>query len=67
MDTVNMISGHQYAMFTTKVMLAAILRQYKFSTDLAMSDLRPKFEVTLRLTNKHMVRLERRIWPTQNE
>lgn len=56
------LSGYQYAMFTMKVMLSTILRNYKFNTKLAMRDLRPKFEVTLRLTNKHMVGVERRVW-----
>lgn len=58
------VSGNQYAMVTTKVMLSAILRQYEFSTELTMSDLRPKFEVTLRLSNKHMVKVKQRVWST---
>lgn len=56
------VSGYQYAMNTIKVMLSAILRQYEFSTELTMGDLRPKFEVTLRLSNKHMVTVKRRVW-----
>lgn len=45
-----------------KVMLSAILRHYKFNTDLVMSDLQLIFGITLKLRNKHMVGVERRRW-----
>lgn len=55
-------SGHQYAMFSMKVMVSAILRHFKLSTDLKMSDLELEFGVALKLANEHMIRVERRNW-----
>lgn len=49
-------------MFSLKVMLSAALRHYKFSTNLALSDLQLEYEVTLKLCNKHMVSAEKRHW-----
>ncbi|XP_031632669.1 probable cytochrome P450 313a4 [Contarinia nasturtii] len=54
--------GYQYAMFSMKVMLSAILRNFQFSTQLTMSDLELCFDVSLKLKNKHMVRLVHRSW-----
>lgn len=54
--------GYQYGMISMKVALSAILRHYKFTTALNLSDLELKFELTLKITNKHMVGMERRIW-----
>lgn len=54
--------GLQYAMISMKVALSAILRKYKFTTELKLSDLEFKFELTLKLVNKHMVGMERRVW-----
>lgn len=45
-----------------KVALSAILRRYKFTTALKLSDLEFKFELTLKISNRHMVGMERRIW-----
>ncbi|XP_055297855.1 cytochrome P450 4C1-like [Sitodiplosis mosellana] len=47
--------GYQYAMFSMKVMLATLLRNYQFSTDLKWTDLELKLEITLKLENKCMV------------
>lgn len=49
-------------MISMKVVLAGILRKYKFDTDLKLNELEMKFELTLKLANKHMVRMERRKW-----
>lgn len=49
-------------MFALKVMLSAILRHYKFTTDLSMADLTFKYEIVLKLVNRHMVGVERRHW-----
>lgn len=54
--------GHQYAMFSMKVMLATLLRKYKFSTELKWTDLELKIEITLRLVNKYMVEVNPRSW-----
>lgn len=49
-------------MFSMKVMVSAILRHFKLSTDLKMSDLELEFGIALKLANKHMIRVERRNW-----
>lgn len=49
-------------MISMKVILAGILRKYRFTTNLKLSDLEMRFELTLKLSNKHMVGMERRIW-----
>lgn len=56
------VLGYQYAIMSIKVVLSKLLRSYKFKTDLQMSDLELKFEVTLKLSNKYPVRVERRNW-----
>lgn len=43
-----------------KVLLSSILRQYKFSTHLRLEDIITKFEVTLKIENRHLVTVERR-------
>lgn len=55
-------AGYQYGMISMKVVLSAILRRYKFRTDLKLSDLELKFELTLKISNRHMVGMERRVW-----
>lgn len=51
-------------MISMKVIMAGIMRKYKFTTNLKLTDLEMKFELTLKLANKHMVGMERRIWWT---
>lgn len=41
-------------------MLADVVRKYRFTTDLKIEDIRCKWDVTLKLENKHMVKIERR-------
>lgn len=43
-----------------KTMLSALLRHYKFSTNLKMEDLKWKFEITMKLVNTHLVTIEKR-------
>lgn len=52
--------GIKYAWMSMKVMLSAIIRKYKFSTHLRFEDIIMKFEVTLKIDNRHMVTVERR-------
>lgn len=52
--------GYKYAMLSLKVMLVTLLRSYKFSTALAMKDLQPEMNITLKLKNKHLVKAIRR-------
>ncbi|XP_037041326.1 cytochrome P450 4C1-like isoform X1 [Bradysia coprophila] len=52
--------GMKYAYLSMKTMLSALLRHYKFSTSLKMEDLQWKFEITMKLVNTHLVRVEKR-------
>lgn len=54
-------------MISLKVMMAGILRKYRFTTDLKMDELVLKFELTLKLGNRYLVAMERREWPAQTE
>lgn len=54
--------GYQYAMFSLKVMLSAILRNFVLSSDLKMSNLELNHGIVLQLQNKHLVTVERRKW-----
>jgi hypothetical protein len=45
-----------------KTVLAYMLRNYRFTTDMKMEEMEWDFSVTLRLVNKHMVKAERREW-----
>jgi len=58
--------GFQYAMISMKVIMSGLLRRYRYTTDLKMSDLVLRFELTLKLDNKHLVKIERREWPKSN-
>ncbi|XP_050091431.1 cytochrome P450 4C1-like [Anopheles aquasalis] len=52
--------GYRYGLMSMKVMLCHLLRAYRFSTDLAMDQLTLKLNITLKIANKHMVRIVRR-------
>ncbi|XP_063709425.1 cytochrome P450 4c21-like [Culicoides brevitarsis] len=52
--------GYKYAMLSMKSMLFELLRNYRFSTTLTMRDLRPNMNITLKLGNKHMVKIDKR-------
>ncbi|XP_049534888.1 cytochrome P450 4C1-like [Anopheles darlingi] len=52
--------GYRYGLMSMKVMLCQMLRAYRFSTDLTMDQLTLKLSITLKITNKHMVRIVRR-------
>lgn len=54
--------GYKYAMLSMKSMLLELLRNYRFSTTLTMADLRPNMNITLKLGNKHMVKIDERIF-----
>lgn len=60
-------SGYQYAMRSIKVILSAVLRRYRFTTNLSLPGLELKYEISLKLANKHMVALDRRIWWNKKE
>lgn len=54
--------GNHQSMILMKVILSACVRNFKFTTNLKMINLEQNYEVTLKLVNKHMVSIERRIW-----
>lgn len=55
--------GMQYAKISMKILLARMLRQFKFTTHLKISDVRPKIEITLKLASGDLVQVERRCEP----
>lgn len=50
----------KYGYMSVKIIIASLLRHYKFSTNLRMEDLQWKFEVTMKLVNTHLVKIEKR-------
>lgn len=52
--------GFKQAMMSLKIMLATLIKNYKFSTSLKMEELRLRFDLTMDLTNKHMVSIQER-------
>lgn len=52
--------GIKYAWISVKIMLAGLLRKYQFKTDQKYADLRFKWDITLKLSKKHMVVVEKR-------
>ncbi|XP_050069636.1 probable cytochrome P450 313b1 [Anopheles maculipalpis] len=52
--------GYKYGLMSMKVMLCHLLTAYRFSTDLTMDQLTLKLDITLKIANKHMVRVVRR-------
>jgi cytochrome P450 len=54
--------GYKYAYMAMKVVMAYMLRRYKFSTELKLKDLEWDVSITLKLINKHMVTAEKRDW-----
>jgi cytochrome P450 family 4 len=54
--------GYKYANMAMAIVLAHLIRHYKFSTALQMDELTFDFCITLRLINKHMVTAEKRTW-----
>ncbi|KAJ6636721.1 putative cytochrome P450, partial [Pseudolycoriella hygida] len=54
--------GIKYGWMSMKVMLSALLRRYKFTTDLKLEDLVGKWDITLKIVNRHFVRIEPRVY-----
>lgn len=55
-------SGLQYAMISMKVILSGLFRRFKYTTNLKLNELVMRFELTLKLDNKHMVEITNRDW-----
>lgn len=56
------MTGSKYAWIQMKITIAYILRNFKFTTNLKMEDLRLRLTITLQLINRHMVQVERRVF-----
>lgn len=54
--------GIKYAWCAAKIILAHLLRRYKFTTDLKYEDVRTKITCILKISNERPVRVERRQW-----
>lgn len=52
--------GYNYAMISVKIALIKILSEFKFTTNLKMNELVLKLVGTLKLQNKHLVKVHRR-------
>lgn len=50
----------KYAWISMKIMIAALVIKYKFTTDLKFDELTTKWDITLKIVNKHMVKVEKR-------
>lgn len=51
----------KYAWISMKILLANLLLNFTFSTDLKMEDLTYRWDLTLKIDNKQMVKLEKRV------
>lgn len=54
--------GMKYADIAVKIVVARLLRRYKFTSDLKMEDIRTKMHVVLEISNENPVKIERRIF-----
>lgn len=54
--------GMKFAYVAVKIVVARLLRRYKFSSDLKMEDIRTKLHVVLEISNENPVKIERRIF-----
>jgi cytochrome P450 family 4 len=54
------ITGQRYAMLLVKIMLIYLLKTYKFTTRLKQDELKFFFTISLKLVNKHLVKMEKR-------
>lgn len=52
--------GMRYSYISMKILLATLLRNYRFTTNLKMNDVRMRYEITLKNVCGNMVRVERR-------
>ncbi|XP_021704581.1 cytochrome P450 4C1 [Aedes aegypti] len=52
--------GMRYANVSMKVLLAKLVKRFRFKTDLTMKDLKFEAAFLMMLANKHMMRIERR-------
>lgn len=55
------VAGYNYAVISVKIALVKIISEFKFTTTLKMDELVLKLVGTLKLQNKHMVQVQRRV------
>lgn len=53
--------GMRYSFIAMKVILATLLRNYRFATNLTMADVSMRYEITLKNIRGNMVRVQKRI------
>lgn len=53
--------GYRFAMVFIKVVLVSLMKNFKFTTDSKLADLRYKYGMTLKLTKNHFVLIEKRM------
>lgn len=56
----SLMTGYSYAMYTMKLALAHIVRNYRLTSPLKLSELRIRLSVSFRLLNKTLVQVHRR-------
>lgn len=54
------MTGYVYAMYTMKLSLAHIIRNYRLTSPLKLADLKIKFSISFRMLNKMMIQMHRR-------
>lgn len=54
--------GIKYAWHVSKIILAHLLRRYKFTSHLKYEDIRTKVSIILKIANKNPISVERRDW-----
>lgn len=52
--------GTKYAYMLMKVIMVHLINNYRFSTDLTYDQLKFRVDITLKLVNKHMVKVHKR-------
>ncbi|XP_058451458.1 cytochrome P450 4C1-like [Malaya genurostris] len=52
--------GYKYGLMSMKIMMCHLLRSYRFRSPLKMEELQLKMSITLKVTNKHLVQIEKR-------
>lgn len=52
--------GMRYSLIAMKVILATLLRNYKFTTNLTMADVHMRYEITLKNIRGNMVKVHKR-------
>lgn len=52
--------GYRYALVSFKIMLLKLLRNFKFSTTLKLSEIQFNRQIALKLVGKHLVQIEKR-------